>query len=64
MDTIDLLKIAVERGVVFIPGESFHIREGGNNTLRLSFSRYTPDLIDEGIRRLADSIKDMMAERV
>ena len=64
MDTIELLKIAVERGVVFIPGESFHISEGGNNTLRLSFSRYAPEMIDEGIKRLADAIKAMMAEPV
>lgn len=64
MDTIELLKIAVERGVVFIPGEAFHITERGGNTLRLSFSHYPPERIDEGIKRLADSIKDLMAERV
>jgi 2-aminoadipate transaminase len=64
MDSIELLKRAVERGVVFIPGEAFHIREGGNNNLRLSFSRYKPELIDEGIRRLAEAIKEMIAERV
>ncbi len=59
MDSIELLQRAAEIGVVFIPGEAFHIDGVGNNTLRLSFSRYQPDMIDEGIRRLGQAIQEL-----
>jgi 2-aminoadipate transaminase len=60
LDAVEVLKAAVQQGVVFIPGEAFHINGLGNNTIRLSFSRYKPEIIDEGIRRLASVINDMM----
>ena len=62
IDTIELLRRAVDRGVVFIPGESFHLQQGGN-TLRLSFSRYKPEILAEGIKRLADVLQEMMVEK-
>lgn len=64
IDAVELLKRAVARGVVFIPGEAFHIQGIGANTVRLSFSRYQPETLEEGIKRLAEAIKEMMAERV
>jgi 2-aminoadipate transaminase len=62
IDTVELLRRAVDRGVVFIPGEAFHLQQGGN-TLRLSFSRYKPEILAEGIKRLAGVIQEMMAEQ-
>jgi 2-aminoadipate transaminase len=62
IDTVELLRRSVDKGVVFIPGESFHLQQGGN-TLRLSFSRYKPEILTEGIRRLAETIQDMMVEQ-
>jgi GntR family transcriptional regulator/MocR family aminotransferase len=52
-----LLPRAVERGVAFAPGEAFFVDGGGERTLRLSFSAVAPGRIDEGIRRLADTIR-------
>jgi 2-aminoadipate transaminase len=61
MDAAELLKLALEQGVAYVPGESVHLDGIGSNTLRLSFSRYAPEIIDEGIRRLAVAIKTLMA---
>lgn len=61
IDTVELLRRAVDKGVVFIPGEAFHLEQGGN-TLRLSFSRYQPEMLREGIKRLAEAIQEMLAE--
>jgi 2-aminoadipate transaminase len=63
MDAVMLLERAIQRGVVFIPGEAFHLQGSGGHTLRLSFSRYKPDIIDEGIKRLAQAIEDLMIKR-
>ncbi|HYS18907.1 MAG TPA: PLP-dependent aminotransferase family protein [Candidatus Binatia bacterium] len=57
MDTGALLPQAVERGVAFTPGAPFFVDGGGQRTLRLSFSSVAAGRIDEGIRRLAETIK-------
>lgn len=53
----DLLKIAVEKKVAFVPGAPFYPKGGGHNTLRLNFSFSNPDEIREGIKRLGEAIK-------
>jgi len=57
MDTKDIFKLAIDKKVAFVPGHSFHPLGGGENTMRLNFSCMRPELIDEGIKRLADVIK-------
>lgn len=57
IDTEVLLAEAVEEKVAFVPGKPFFAGPGGENTMRLNFSNSTPELIDEGIRRLARLIK-------
>lgn len=49
----DLFELAVEEGVVFIPGSAFFADASGTRSLRLSFSLESPDAIREGMRRLA-----------
>jgi 2-aminoadipate transaminase len=58
MDANIIFKSAVESKVAFVPGESFHPLGGGENTMRLNFSNSKPEMIDEGIKRLAKVIKD------
>jgi 2-aminoadipate transaminase len=58
LDTQTIFKSAVEQKVAFVPGNSFHPLGGGQNTMRLNFSCMKPDLIDEGIKRLAEVIKN------
>jgi len=47
--------------VAFIPGTSFFPNGGGRETLRLNFSYCTPELIEEGIGRLAGLIRRHVA---
>jgi 2-aminoadipate transaminase len=58
LDSNDVFKSAVEAKVAFVPGESFHPLGGGKNTMRLNFSNSKPEMIEEGIKRLAKVIKD------
>ncbi|NLU63563.1 PLP-dependent aminotransferase family protein [Rhodococcus sp. HNM0563] len=53
VNTTDLLPRAIDAGVAFVPGESFYATCPDTSTLRLSFTTYHPDLIDEGIARLS-----------
>ncbi len=55
-----LLPRALERGVAFTPGVAFSVDGGGERTLRLSFSAVPAARIDEGVRRLADVVRDAM----
>lgn len=57
IDTATLLPAAVARGVAFTPGRPFFVDGGGERTLRLSFSSVAPRRIDEGVRRLAETLK-------
>jgi 2-aminoadipate transaminase len=52
VDAAALLPHALAEKVAFVPGAAFHPRGGGRHTFRLNFSYCTPEVIDEGIRRL------------
>jgi GntR family transcriptional regulator/MocR family aminotransferase len=58
-DATALLPRAVARGVAFTPGEAFFADGGGERALRLSFSTVAAGQIEEGVRRLAEAIRDM-----
>lgn len=60
MNSTEIFKFAVEEKVAFVPGVSFHPLGGGENTMRLNFSCMKPELIQEGIKRLAFVIKKHM----
>jgi 2-aminoadipate transaminase len=53
LSAAELLTRCLEKNVAFVPGEEFHLRGEGKNTLRLNFSNATPERITEGIRRIA-----------
>ena len=59
----DVLKIAIDRKVAFVPGESFHPNGGGKNTMRLNFSYSSPETIREGITRMGRVLKELVAQR-
>jgi len=52
IDTTELLPAAIESGVAYVPGQPFFVDSSGANTLRLAYSKETPENIGEGIRRL------------
>ena len=60
IDTLDLLKRAIQKKVAFVPGSPFWVGEAPKNTLRLNFSNATSERIEDGIQRLAATIKDML----
>ena len=53
LDTEALLAEAVGERVAFVPGRDFFPDTSGGNCMRLNFSNARPDMIREGIRRLA-----------
>src|SRR6266540_3526064 len=58
MDSVTLLEQAITRGVAFTPGNAFFVDGGGEHTLRLSFSAIPVSQIDEGIKCLAEAIRE------
>jgi 2-aminoadipate transaminase len=56
LDSKALLADALKEKVAFVPGNAFHPVGGGERTMRLNFSYCTPEVIEEGIRRLGGVI--------
>ena len=53
-DGDEFLKQSIERArVAFVPGYAFFPDRTGRNTIRLSFSLNPPEVVEEGIKRLA-----------
>ena len=60
LDSEDLFVRAIEKKVAFVNGAPFHVDGGGRNKLRLAFSNSSPDQIDQGIRRLAAAVRELL----
>ena len=52
LDMTELLPTAIENGVAYVPGQPFFVDGSGANSLRLAFSKESPERITEGIERL------------
>ena len=59
VDANELLKVAVQEKVAFVPGEAFYPpgSNDGHSCMRLNFSYAEPAIAQEGIRRLGRAIK-------
>ena len=57
-NTDDLLPIGQERGVNYRPGTAFSASGAFTNAIRLTFALYEPDMLAEGIRRIAAAHKE------
>jgi 2-aminoadipate transaminase len=53
LDAAELLRVALEHRVLFVPGQDFFPDGSGGRHFRLSFSNTVPERIREGIRILA-----------
>jgi 2-aminoadipate transaminase len=60
MDAAEVLKVAIERKVAFVPGAPFHANGGGENTMRINFSYSSPEVIRQGITRLGETLKELL----
>jgi len=58
--SMKLFDKAIEKKVAFVPGKPFYTNGGGDNSLRLNFSNAEPDRIEEGIKRLAESLEEFL----
>ena len=57
IDTAEMVKEAIQKGVAYVHGRAFYTDGGGKNTMRLNFSNPSDDDIREGIKRLAKVIE-------
>jgi 2-aminoadipate transaminase len=63
IDAAELLQVAVEEKVAFVPGSAFYtVRGEGRCCMRLNFSYSNPETIQEGISRLGRAIKRQMEQ--
>jgi 2-aminoadipate transaminase len=62
VDTVALSPAARDKKVAYVPGRPFYLEDAGAgaNQIRLSYSRVADDLIDQGIRRIADVVKSAL----
>lgn len=59
IDARMLLDMAMEKGVIFMPGDIFYVDGKGQNTLRLGFSRLDFNNIEKGIKIIGECIKKL-----
>lgn len=59
IDAADVLKLALEEKVAFVPGGSFYPNGGNENHFRLNYSCMPEDKIVEGITRLGKVLKSL-----
>ena len=60
--SMDLFNIAIEKKVAFVPGDPFYVGMEGVNAFRLNYTNSTEEKIEEGIKILAESIKELLSE--
>jgi len=63
LDADRLLDRAVKHGVVYVAGSAFFVNDRGGSQIRLSFSAPGHDQIREGVRRLAEAIREEVREQ-
>jgi 2-aminoadipate transaminase len=51
-DATERLNDAIEHGVAYVPGQPFFIDDSGANTIRLAYSKESPERIAEGVERM------------
>jgi len=59
MSSMALFEAAIQKKVAFVPGTPFYVDRKDSNTLRLNFSCSDEPTTVEGIKRLAESIREL-----
>ncbi len=62
-DSRELFQYALERNVAYVPGDAFFPETKKKNFFRLNFSYNDDEIIEEGVKRLADALKAYLANR-
>ena len=61
INTDDMMKEALDRKVAYVPSSAFYANEPKFNQMRLSFVTVPPEKIDQGVKVLAELVKEKMA---
>jgi 2-aminoadipate transaminase len=59
----EILKLAIDHKVAFVPCDDFFIGDAGHNMFRLNFSNARPEMIVEGIQRLGAVLKEAVSKQ-
>jgi 2-aminoadipate transaminase len=57
----NLLELAIKDKAVFVPGDTFYVRNDRLNSMRLNFSCVDEQTIRDGIERLSKAIRNLLA---
>jgi 2-aminoadipate transaminase len=57
----DLLELAVKDKVIFVPGDTFYVRDHRFNSMRLNFSCVDEATIRDGIQRMSRAIRKLLS---
>jgi 2-aminoadipate transaminase len=60
MDAQELFLNAIKKKVAFVVGSVFHCDGSGKNTMRINFSYASKEQNEEGVKRLAQAIRELM----
>jgi 2-aminoadipate transaminase len=58
-DSTEILKIAIDKGAVFVVGQTFDPDGTRNNALRISYCNTSVEKINKGIKIVSDAIKEV-----
>ena len=62
LDAKAMMPEVIEKKVAYVPGGAFYPNGGHANHFRLNYSNMPEDRIVEGIKRLADVLKEELAK--
>jgi 2-aminoadipate transaminase len=63
-DAVKFYDVALDRGVAYVAGQFFHTDQtGGKNTMRMNFSFMTEEKITNGIKLLAQLLREELQSR-
>lgn len=62
LSAAEVLKVALEQKVAFVPGAPFFPTGGGHNTMRINFSNASPEKIREGISRIGHVLREKIGQ--
>ncbi|MEY8875500.1 MAG: PLP-dependent aminotransferase family protein [Leptothrix sp. (in: b-proteobacteria)] len=60
LDALDLLPLAVQAGVAYVPGSAFYAHSGDARTLRLSFVTLGAEAIDSAVAALGRVVREQL----
>jgi len=58
----DVLKIALQQNIAFVPGDTFFVYGTGKNTMRLNYTNSPEDKIEKGIKIMGEAMKKLLKE--